>query len=475
MTGNTSESEKKDSSIKRDEYFEYSYHRNVVLLLGKLNPPSGQAKEILEESTRIKKNIEDEVWKLKNKPPTLTVTEETEDAPLLVPTEEGINLQTSKEIINAFEIIDSWISCINMARIELGIIRNIFTFCLETAVWSEYTTDINKDSSLLASYLYPIRLINECFKVLTYAWQNSTDNIPWYDVISGYYKAHWKKFLNDAVWTLLLTFFNISIYIKDAAVQAFFQNEITRLLIGWIVVAGFLFDYYNEKSTPNKLKVDYEALVAKLKPVGTSEAKLKPVGTSEAELKPVGTSEAELKALEKIYEKEIKEYQKKQIEMGCYLGLFTAYAVFDLIEWALKVPPKVAVLFPLIDIVLTACMFFVRLYFITDKLTDEEFKKKTPAEKQKIELEVYSALISEVLKIISIAIVIFVISASIPYGGLPAMLAIGAILFGLITATNLINKQLIEPYVLKPILEWRTSNTNGPYQMVNQESINDVH
>lgn len=445
MTGKRSESEKKDSSIKRDEYFEYSYHRNVVLLLGKLNPPSGQAKEILEESTRIKKNIEDEVWKLKNKTPTLTVTEETEDAPLLVPivpTEEGINLQTSKEIINAFEIIDSWISCINMARIELGIIRNIFTFCLETAVWSEYTTDINKDSSLLASYLYPIRLINECFKVLTYAWQNSTDNMPWYDVISGYYKAHRKKFLNDAVWTLLLTFFNISIYIKDAAVQAFFQNEITRLLIGWIVVAGFLFDYYNEKSTPNKLKVDYEALVAKLNQVGTSEA--------------------ELKALKQIYEKEIKEYQKKQIEMGCYLGLFTAYAVFDLIEWALKVPPKVAVLFPLIDIVLTACMFFVRLYFITDKLTDEEFKKKTPAEKQKIELEVYSALISEVLKIISIAIVIFVISASIPYGGLPAMLAIGAILFGLITATNLINKQLIEPYVLKPILEWRTSNTNEP-------------
>ncbi|HBB53582.1 MAG TPA: hypothetical protein DCZ80_06740 [Legionellales bacterium] len=458
MTENTSESEKKDSSIKRDEYFEYSYHRNVVLLLGKLNPPSGQAKEILDESTRIKKKIEDEVWKLKNKTPTLTVAEvpkakETEETSLLAPTDIKINLQTSKEIINAFEIIDSWISCINMARIELGIIRNIFTFCLETAVWSEYTTDINKDSSLLASYLYPMRLINECFKVLTYAWQNSTDNIPWYDVISGYYKAHWKKFLNDAVWTLLLTFFNISIYIKDAAVQAFFQNEITCLLIGWIVVAGFLFDYYNEKSTPNKLKVDYEALVVELKPVGT----------------------AELQALEKIYEKEIKEYQKKQIEMGCYLGLFTAYAVFDLIEWAINVPPKVAVLFPLIDIVLTTCMFFVRLYFITDKLTDEEFKKKTPAEKQKIELEVYSALISEVLKIISIAIVIFVISASIPYGGLPAMLTIGAILFGLITATNLINKQLIEPYVLKPILEWRTSNTNEPSQLVSKESINDVH
>jgi hypothetical protein len=76
-----------------------------------------------------------------------------------------------------------------------------------------------------------------------------------------------------------------------------------------------------------------------------------------------------------------------------------------------------------------------------------------PEKKIPILQEIYSTLISEMLKIMSVAIVIFCIAATIPYGGLPAMFIIGAILFALISATNLITQKIIEPYIIKPLLE----------------------
>jgi hypothetical protein len=418
----------KTKTLTKEVYYQYGYHRNVVFLLESCEKSlSPKAKEKLNESRTIKTKIENEIWKIR-KAEAAKKQEGEEEQSLIQPVQT--QTENANEIANGFEVLDKWLTGINMARIELGVVRNIFTFCLENNFASEYTKDINRDSSLLASYLYPIRLINETIKVLTYAWQNATAEIPWIDVISGYYKTHWKKFINDCFWSVLLLFLNLSVYIKDAATQALLQNEITGLIFSWIIAGGFLFDVLNELTIPNKLERDYIKLKNEL------------------------GSENIPSDLETVYEKRKKENYQKVTELSCYFGLFTAYAVFDLVSFTANLSPHITTgIFPWVELTLTICMFFIRVYFICCKLGDEDFKTKLPDEQMKIQLEVYSALVTEVLKIIAVSILIFLVASTLPFGGVPAMLALGVILFAFITATNLITKHLIEPYVLKPLLQ----------------------
>jgi hypothetical protein len=419
--------------ITKEEYYAYSYHKNVVRILEKLEKRDEKIEEIYQKSKDLSSRIESEFWKthrqraleetVKTQTPTTT---EAEEAQALIE-KKACESQISKQVINEYEAIDQWITSINTVRIGLGIVRNIFTFCLEETVLSEYTKDINRNNSLLAAFLYPLRLINEFVKVLMYAIQNKTNDIGFWEIIKGYYKTFIKKFSNDVFWTFLLIGLNLSIFIQDTAAQAFFQNELTSMLFSWIIVIGFLFDVYNEYASLKKREDDFNQLLKNLAPDETLE-----------------------KELRTIYENEEKEAKKNYYEALCYCGLFFLYAIVDVAQFLTHAP---GMLFPALDLVFTVFMFIIRVGFIMSKTFEKDFESLEPEKKIPILQEIYSTLISEMLKIMSVAIVIFCIAATIPYGGLPAMFIIGAILFALISATNLITQKIIEPYIIKPLLE----------------------
>lgn len=403
------------TKISQDDYDNYQYHCNIICIFDKQNPSDipEKIKQAIQESQIIVNYIESELWMLKKN--------------------QESSLSTAS--VQRLKDVDDYITFINIQRIYLGIIRNIYTFATTYTCFANPVKEINADSTLLASYLYPLRIIIFLFKAALISWNNSTE----FSLFSGLLKAHQQRLLNDIIWTLLLIGVTMSIYLTDAASQAFFQNELTMMMIGFIVAAGFLFDVWNAGNPSRQLARDWE----KFKKTYQLEFNNKE------------------NDFEQLYQQELKKRNAKVCEAWCFFGLYSSYAIINSVQFGLsmthQLSPIATLAFPWIDFSLTLVMLGARVYFIFREYFSPEFQNLSEEERATKLKEMWIGLGKELLKITALAITIFLIASQLHLAIIPTMLALGAITFGLITLSNML-ADFAKSYIPN---EWFKSPSKG--------------
>lgn len=321
------------------------------------------------------------------------------------------------------ETYNKYITLINAERVYLGVARSFFSYLLRNSWYFDIVKELNTFSLIMANHLYFIRLILKLYVMLTIKKSNEFEKISYWDRAYGFLIANQRQFLNDFFWSIVLFSSSFYLYIKNTQIDKFFSQETTGLGINLFIGIALLFDVWNSARAIEELDENWNTMIK-----------------NDKEL------EDEL----------FKHYQKIRRDKLAFVYYTQNVCAVNLISGILEIVLFIAEnehsafseslihIIPFLNIALIGMMFVSQFLYLTRDYWDNDFQNLPLEEKNKIQIKAMSQAIEEALKVIIIAIVIFVIASQIPLGGIPQMLILALLTICMIALVKAI-KDWLEP------------------------------
>lgn len=447
--------------INIEDYYRYNYHENLITILDDWLQSTtfninhdGHRKILahLHQSKYIKETIDEQLWarekqsKNKNKNYQKKLTQITryyeEDFGLAklfsLPEEDFLNnfpfLKDEIEQSNSKKSAKSkgkvpdkaknYIRFINLERIYLGVIRNFFTFLLKNSWCFDAIEKLNIFSALMAKYLYITRLSLNIYIMFTVK-NNEVyfEKMDDYQRAYGFFKAYFRQFLNDMFWVIILGVTTFHLYVKNSQISNFFSKETTGVGLSFLIGFALIFDVWNTYQTVVELDNHWNEFKNEL---------------NDDEL---------FESLEKHYQKIRKAKIADVYFMSCICSVTLISATLELGSYIAKCNPSdisstITHLVPFLNLAFISLMFVAQFAYLTRELWDEEFIKLPIEEQNKIRYKAYAQASEEAMKIIILAIIIFVIASQIPFGGIPQMIVLALLTIAMIALVKNIRNYL---------------------------------
>lgn len=452
--------------LKKEDYYQYNYHANIVAIYehwqnGKQFDVNEQKHRqilaIYHHSLHIKDIIDKNMWRrhLKSKDnqekiaslekPMSEISEyfKLEGLAALFAQDEVSNFESQFPFytadINTNKIHEKkselsenaiqYITLVNAERVFLGVVRNFFSFMLRNSWYFDIVKQLNVFSILLANYLYIFRLNLNLYVMFTVQQSDHFKELSYWEKSYGYLIANQRQILNDIFWNIILFGISIHYYIKSLQVDKFFAQETTGLGINIFFGIALMFDVWNSYQSVIELENDWQTFKNKYPNL-----------------------EDELKD---SFEKLRREKMSLVYFMSgiCIVSLFSG--ILEIGDYIAKNNPSqistsVIHVLPFVNIALIGVMFLSQLIYLTRDYWDADYQKLSQEEQQVIQQKALNQAIEEFLKIIIIAIVIFVIASQIPLGGIPQMIVLALITVAMIAIVKMIKDYIEKNYLLTP-------------------------
>ncbi len=444
-------------NFSKEDYFAYGYHKNTTKIihawikkhLQMVQQNQDAYSPLINEYYRsllIKNEIDKNIWKLykrvqRNQEQLDYLTEQSiAHANITLINSGHVDIAEQEQ---TSENVTERVGVINAQRAYFSVIRNMYTFMLKYSMRLDIVNQLNTFNSLLATYLFGLRLSMNAFIALNM----ETNNMSLSDRAYGYFKAHQQQIYNDLLWFGLLLASTLNYYCTAENVQKFYNTDYHGLIFSGLFTVGLVLDTLNNYKAVLDLDKDWEQFKNKV-----GEDKIP-------------------QELELTYQSERKERwaEVKYTTALCLTNL--SLAILGVCDYLHQINPSLissqaSAIFPYLEVLVTCLMFIYHLRHLTRKYWDEDYKKLSPEEQEKIYQEAMFNIAKEIAKIIAMAVIIFVLSSHIHVAGLPGMLILAAITIASILLINTVADYLkkeeptFEGVLKAPLPEPNTASTH---------------
>lgn len=453
--------------LENNEYYKYNYHANMIAICehwnknkkNTFNASDKKHRQILgiyHHSLKVKDIMDKDMWRRHLKSKDNQEKLDSLEKPMSEISEyfklEGLAALFAQEEITKFESrfpfsqIDKnlsisneknselsenaiqYITFINAERVFLGVTRNFFSFILRNSWYFDVIKQLNVSSILLTNYLYIFRLSLNLYVMFTVQSSEHFKELSYLEKIHGYLKANIRQILNDIFWNIVLFSISFHIYFQNLQINNFFAQETTGLGINVFIGITLMFDVWNSYQAVLELEEDWKTFIEK-----------------NPELKD---------ELNDSYQKMHREKMSLVYFTSgiCFVNLMSA--ILEIGGYLAKnnhseISTALVKVIPFVNIALIGTMFLAQLIYLTRDYWDADYQKLSPEEQLIIQQKAIHQAIEESMKIIIIAIVIFVIASQIPLGGIPQMFVLALITIMMIALVKMIKGYVEKHYELE--------------------------